>query len=108
MILGSTVKMLARQVPNYHLLSPGIARDSLSVCPCVRCAHGSDREALDGRLVCGRVAGLCDDGYAIVAANGTCDRAEFRRDDGRDIVLTGGEVKDNDNGNGNGKGGGNG
>lgn len=91
--------MLARRVPNYHLLSPGIARDSLSVCPCVRCAHCSGNPALDGRLVCDRVAGLCEEGYAIVAANGTCDRAEFRKDGGGDLSLTNGEVK---NGGGNG------
>lgn len=92
-ILGSTVKILARQVPNYHLLSPGIARDSLSVCPCVRCAHCFGHSDPDGRLVCDRVAGVCDVGYALVAANGTCDRAEFRKDGGGDLSLTDGETK---------------
>lgn len=86
MILGSTVKMLARQVPNYHLVAHGIAKSSLSVCACMNCARARDCGA--GRLVCSRVEGRCeDDGYAIVSANGTCDRAEFRRDGETDLVL---------------------
>ena len=86
MITGRTVETLRRQVPNYHLLAAGIARTSHTVCPCRGCAHAKDSERL-GHLVCGRVAGRIDDGLAIVAVNGTCDRAEWRRETG-DLKLS--------------------
>lgn len=89
MIPGNIIHILARQVPNYHLVAQRIARSSLSVCACRNCKYGVDNGKLfDGKLFCDRVFPLfIDKGYALVAENGTCDRAEFRKDDGTDIVL---------------------
>lgn len=90
MIPGNIIHILARQVPNYHLVAQRIARSSLSVCACRNCKYGvlGDDKLFDGKLVCTRVFQLfIDKGYALVAENGTCDRAEFRKDDGTDIVL---------------------
>ena len=87
MILGTTVKILARQVPNYHLVSPSLARHSLTLCACRSCRWSKDGS--EGHLLCDRVAGRVeDDGYAIVATNGTCDRAEWRKDEAEDLELT--------------------
>lgn len=76
MIDGRTVRILARQVPNYHTVFRNLASRALSVVPCDSCSHSVKK---DGHLCCGRVLGrIEDDGIAIVAWNGTCDRAERR------------------------------
>jgi hypothetical protein len=89
MILGTTVKTLARLVPGYRLVAPGIARTTLSVCVCKNCAHCMVTRSAEHN-VCKRVVGkLEEDGYAIVAWNGSCDRAEFREDGDTNLELKG-------------------
>lgn len=86
MIPGNIVRILSRQVPNYHLVAKGIAKRSISLCVCKYCKYGV--EFSGPTLFCNRVFPyFIDKGYSLVAENGTCDKAEFRRDAGKDIVL---------------------
>lgn len=81
MILGSTIRVISRQCPGYRIVPPGIARKSVSVCVCRSCANciiGKDHR-------CGNLVGRLDpseEGHAIVAWNGSCDRAVWRKSDG--------------------------
>ena len=88
MILGSTLKILAKGCPNYHLVGAALAKSSLSVCCCKHCEHSFD--STNFHLMCDRVSGKLteeDMGHAIVAWNGTCDRAEFEQCECRDFKL---------------------
>ena len=83
MIESSILKMLARQVPNYHTVSPAFLKGTFSVCPCARCENSECATVRNSQhLVCTRVLRQlkelgASEGIAIVAENGTCDAARF-------------------------------
>lgn len=87
MIDCSTLALLTRRVPNYHLVSQSFLKGTFSVCNCAKCRH-SDLAVVKNstHLVCGRVLEHLREtgaqtGLAIVAENGTCDAAQFTSED---------------------------
>lgn len=86
MILGTTLRVIAKQCPGYRIVPAGIANYSVSVCCCSKCKSAQKNgHEFANKFVCGRVIGRLDEserGHAIVAWNGSCDRAEFKKCDG--------------------------
>lgn len=96
MIEGAIIKLLAKRVPNYHLVSPKYGRDTYSLCTCPKCKHSKIRapegDSVKGKRFCGLVLRHLialgqPEGHALVAENGTCDASVFEKEDYTDFSL---------------------
>lgn len=80
MIDGATLKLLAKQCPNYHELEMGrgFIRATFSVIPCKDCASCLATREEGKRIArhCGRVYGLVSPANSIVGEYCTCDHAK--------------------------------
>ena len=89
MITNDLLKLLARKVPNYRLVSPKFAKDSFSLCTCSKCrfcllgkSYGTPEKDGKPQRNCKRVFDELLElgeptGYSLVAEYGTCDAARF-------------------------------
>ena len=89
MITNDLLKLLARKVPNYHLVSPKFAKESLSLCTCSKCrfcllgkSYGTPEKDGKPQRNCKRVFDELLElgeptGHSLVAEYGTCDAARF-------------------------------
>lgn len=100
MIESSTLKLIMKAAPNYHLVSEKFARESFGVCTCgkcTNCVHGKTgaskaRHECSGILKRLTFAGL-PTGYAKVDEFGTCDAAKFIPEDYSNFKLEHEETK---------------
>lgn len=89
MITNDLLKLLARKVPNYHLVSPKFAKESFSLCTCSKCrfcllgkSYGTPEKDGKPQRNCKRVFDELLElgeptGHSLVAEYGTCDAARF-------------------------------
>lgn len=92
MIDGATLKLLAKQCPNYHELEMGrgLIRATFSVTPCKYCASCLVKHEEGKRINrhCGRVYGLVNPANSIVGEYCTCDHAKPPAEDYTSFSLT--------------------
>lgn len=102
MIDSHVLKILAKTAPNYHVVAERFAKDTFSVCTCAKC-----RNCLKGKTYgtpekdgvtcrnCKRImdalhnVGKDAAGYSRVDAYGTCDAAQFVKEDYSRFTLEG-------------------
>ena len=89
MITNDLLKLLARKVPNYHLVSPKFAKETFSLCTCSKCrycllgkSYGTPEKDGKPQRNCKRVFDELLElgeptGHSLVAEYGTCDAARF-------------------------------
>ena len=89
MITNDLLKLLARKVPNYHLVSPKFAKDTFSLCTCSKCrfcllgkSYGTPEKDGKHQRNCKRVFDELLElgeptGHSLVSEYGTCDAARF-------------------------------
>lgn len=89
MITNDLLKLLARKVPNYHLVSPKFAKETFSLCTCSKCrfcllgkSYGTPEKDGKPQRNCKRVFDELLElgeptGHSLVSEYGTCDAARF-------------------------------
>ena len=100
MIETHVLKILAKTAPNYHVVAERFAKDTFSVCTCAKCrncltgkTYGSPDKAGVTCRNCKRImdalhnVGRDAAGYSRVDAFGTCDAAQFTREDYSHFTL---------------------
>lgn len=99
MITNDLLKLLARKVPNYHLVSPKFAKETFSICTCSKCrfcllgkSYGTPEKDGKPQRNCKRVFDELLElgeptGHSLVAEYGTCDAARFTPQSYEDFQL---------------------
>lgn len=108
MITNDLLKLLARKVPNYHLVSPKFAKETFSLCTCSKCrfcllgkSYGTPEKDGKPQRNCKRVFDELLElgeptGHSLVAEYGTCDAARFTPQSYEDFQLEADSVNPNE------------
>ena len=108
MITNDLLKLLARKVPNYHLVSPKFAKETFSLCTCSKCrfcllgkSYGTPEKDVNPQRNCKSVFDELLElgeptGHSLVAENGTCDAARFTPQSYEDFQLEADSVNPNE------------